>query len=328
MSKRFLAICLSIVAAIVLLAVFVPSCAPTEEEGTIIVQATNCSAPYQGPVQYTLTGAGSPINGNSVPATHSGVKTGSWSCSNVIPPAGTFLKSITPSATQTVSGNGTITFTLNFELEQDAGINCIGWTWNGTPVGQPGSPSYYIEDAKVCNWIDVHFLQWVLGCQYYNVTVNETSWLNITQTGGPAPATIVVVNDPCALNKTPLEQVALPVKASQVRTFNGTPVEVGMNTTLIPGVPTLLDVHTQWQLFKEIDYEKSINWLGISKLIEPVEPHPCVLFELVFPVPGQYLFTLVASAEVALVDDVDVNPANNNATCPPLYLTVNVPPGG
>jgi hypothetical protein len=319
LSKRFLAICLSVVAAIVLLAVFVPSCAPPAEQGTIIVQATNCSAPYQGPVQYTLTGAGSPINGNSVPATHSGVSSGSWSCGNVVPPAGTFLQSITPNQQQTLSANGTITFTLNFEKDQDAGIECLNWTVDGK-VNQYPEP-----ELVPCQILDVHFLQWVLGCQGYNVTLNETSWLNITQTGGPGPVQIWVVNASCAVNKT-VEQGEPLSPVFQVPSINGTPVEVGMNTTLILGVPTLLDVHTQWQLVKETDYTKSINWFGISKA-PFVEPHPCVLFELVFPAAGQYLFTLQASAEVALVGDVDVNPQNNNATCPPLNIQVTVGPG-
>ena len=319
MSKRFLAICLSLVAAIVLLAVFVPSCAPPEEQqGTIIVQATNCSAPYQGPVQYTLTGAGSPINGNSVPATHSGVNSGSWSCGNVVPPAGTFLKSITPNQQQTLSGGGNITFTLNFEEKQDAGIDCIGWTW----MGQPWQMSEMIVEP--CNWVDVHFLQWVLGCPGYNVTLNETSWLNITQTAGPPGVMIFVVNDPCAVNKT-VEQGEPLKPVFQVPSINGTPVEVGMNITLIPGVPTLLDVGTQWQLVKQTDYIKSINWLGISVVPLYPPPHPCVLFELVLPAPAGYTFTVQASAQVALVGDVDANPANNNATCPPLTLTV-LPP--
>jgi hypothetical protein len=318
LSKRFLAICLSVVAAIVLLAVFVPGCTPPEEQGTIIVQATNCSAPYQGAVQYTLTGAGSPINGNSVPATHSGVNSGSWSCGNVIPPAGTFLQSITPNQQQTLSGGGNITFTLNFEEKQDAGIECLYWTVDGE------ENIYPLPELIPCQILDVHFLQWVLGCPGYNVTLNETSWLNITQTAGPGPVQIWVVNASCAVNKT-VEQGEPLSPVFQVPSINGTPVEVGMNTTLIPLIPTLLDVHTQWQLVKETDYIKSINWFGISKS-EPL-PHPCVLFELVFPAAGQYFFTLQASAQVALVNDVDANPQNNNVTCPPLNIQVTVGPG-
>jgi len=318
LSKRFLAICLSVVVAIVLLVVFVPSYAPTEEQGTIIVQATNCSAIYQGAVQYTLSGAGSPINDNSVPAAHNSVNSGSWSCSNVIAPPGTFLQSIIPNQQQTLPGGGNITFTLNFEKDQDAGIECLGWTCNGTPWPLP------TLEVNPCSTIDVHFLQWVLGCPGYNVTLNETSWLNITQTAGPGPVQIWVVNASCAVNKT-VEQGEPLSPVFQVPSINGTPVDVGMNTTLSLGVPTLLDVETQWQLVKCLNYTKSINWFGVSVGV-PV-PHPCVLFELVFPAAGQYLFTLQAGAQVALVNDVDVNPQNNNVTCPPLNIQVTVGPG-
>jgi hypothetical protein len=319
LSKRFLAICLSVVAAIVLLAVFVPSCTPAEEQGTIYVNATNCSAIYQGAVQYTLSGAGSPINGNSVPAAHNSVNSGSWSCSNVIAPPGTFLQSIIPNQQQTLSGGGNITFTLNFEKDQDAGIECLYWTVDGK------ENMYPVPELIPCQILDVHFLQWVLGCPGYNVTLNETSWLNITQTGGPGPVQIWVVNASCAVNKT-VEQGEPLSPVFQVPSINGTPVDVGMSTNLSLGVPTLLDVHTQWQLVKETDYTKSINWFGISKT-PFVEPHPCVLFELVFPAAGQYLFTLQAGAQVALVNDVDVNPQNNNVTCPPLNIQVTVGPG-
>jgi hypothetical protein len=250
------------------------------------------------------------------------VATGTWTCAYVSggPGGAYFLKSITPLATQSVSGGGKTTFTLDFELNQDAAIQWITWTVNGVPyVG-----SQY--EAVPCQIIDVHFLQWVLGCTGYNVTLNETSLLNITQTAGPAPATIFVLNDDCALNKTPIPQGLAPVKKSQVPSLNGTPVQRGANTTLTPLVATQLDVKTVWQLVKCLNYTKAINWFGISKapfdLQQP--PHSCVLFELVVPMPGIYTFTLVASADVALVDDVDVNPANNHAMGPVLILTVNV----
>jgi hypothetical protein len=59
-------------------------------------------------------------------------------------------------------------------------------------------------------------------------------------------------------------------------------------------------------------------------MFEENGPHPCVLFELVVPGPGVYVFTLIASAEVELVDDEDVNMDNNEATSPPVGLVVHV----
>jgi hypothetical protein len=321
LSKRFLAICLSVVVAIVLLAVFVPSCAPPTTTATIEVKATLCGNSWQGALNYTLTGPGI-INGIDVPTIHSDAAPGIWNCIYVSGgPPNAFLVDITPLANQALNEGGKITFTLNFEKDQDAGIECLNWTVDGK-VNQYPEP-----ELVPCQILDVHFLQWVLGCQGYNVTLNETSWLNITQTAGPGPVQIWVVNASCAVNKT-VEQGEPLSPVFQVPSINGTPVEVGMNTTLIPLIPTLLDVHTQWKLVKETDYTKSINWFGISKApFVPPGQHPCVLFELVFPAAGQYLFTLQAGAQVALVNDVDVNPQNNNVTCPPLNIQVNVGPG-
>ena len=325
MRKGFLAICLVLAVAIVLVAGLVPSCAPTT--GTIEVKATLCGVPWPtqgtGALNYTLTpGTGSPISGTSVPATHSRAAPGSWTCGSVSGgPAGAHLDSIKPSATQSVSAGGTITFTLDFELDQDAGIQWLWWTQDGL-VWQSST-----LETVPCHIIDAHFKQWVDGCPGYNVTMNETSWLMINYVAGPAPVQFYVANDPCAVNKTPTPQGLPPVKKSQVPSFGGKSVEGGwLSDPIIPGgPPILLDVETAWQLVKCLNYTKSINWFGISKLVEPpVVPHPCVLFELLLPPGLGYQFQLVASAMVELVDDVDVNPANNSTTSPPLTLWVNV----
>jgi hypothetical protein len=327
MRKRLIPIYSVLVVAIVLLAAVCPSCGGGGggAKGTINVQATLCGANWTGPVNYSLTPAsGSPKSGTSVNDSFT-VATGSWNCTyNSGGPSGAFLVDITPSSPQTVSENGTVTFTLNFELNQDAAIQFLTWTWNGTPVGSPNGTSY-VENAVVCNWIDVHFQQWVMGCENYSVTLNETDWLSINYTGGPGPVQIFVVNDDCALNKTPEPSQ----KVFQVPSINNVTADVGGNITLNPGMISELDVHTQWQLVKNLTYTKSINWFGISKApFNPLEPpHKCVLYELVFPAPGPYTFTLKASASVALVDDTDVNPANNDAVSKLLYLAVNVPPG-
>jgi hypothetical protein len=294
---------------------------PPEETCTIEVKATLCDIPWQGAMSYTLTPvSGSVITGNSVPASFT-VDCGSWTCAYVSGfPAGSYLDSITPSATQSVSGGSTITFTLNFELNQDAWIKLLPLTWtvNGIPI----QGEYY--EAAVCNIIDVHFQQGVDGCPQRLVAVNETSLLNINYLQGPGPVQILVVNDICAVNKTPEP----PHKWNQVPSFGGQPVEEGwLSGPQIPGgPPILLDVETAWQLVKETDYTKSINWFGISRApFEPGMQHPCVLFELVLPGPGQYTFTLFASADVELVDNDDVNGDNNHAMSPPLNLTVVVP---
>jgi hypothetical protein len=285
----------------------------------IEVKATLCGVDWTGNVSYTLTpGSGSPINGTNVSATFS-VDCGNWTCAYVSGgPSGAYLESITPSATQTVSEGGNITFTLNFELNQDAAIHFLNWTISG----QPFMGSQY--EAVPCQIIDAHFLQRVDGCVGYSVTVNETSWLSITQVPSQLPAaTIVVVNDDCAVNKTP----ASLQKVFQVPSVDNITRQKGYNITLTMGSPTTLDVETQWQLVKGTNYTKAINWFGISKAVQQGEQpvHPCVLFELVVPaVAGQYQFILQCSASVALPNDKDVNPGNDSTTSPPLMLTVNV----
>jgi hypothetical protein len=315
MRKRFVAIYAVLVVALILLAAFVPSCTPTT--GNIVVQVTRCGSPWQGAVNYTLTGPGSAINGTSVQSTHNGLATGNWICAYVSGgPAGAYLVGITPSTSQALTGGGTITFTLVFELNQDAAIQWLTWTLNGVPSQQS------TLEVGPCNITDVRFQQWVNGCTGYNVTLNETDWLTITANqANPGPVWIYVVNADCALNKT-----ANAVKKSQVPSINNATASVGANLTLDKGMTGMLDVHTVWQLVKGTNYTKSINWLGISKPpFEPLQPtHPCVLFELV-AMPGFYQFTLVASAHVDLVGSTDVTPGNNDAVSSLLTLNVLVP---
>jgi hypothetical protein len=330
MRKGFLAICSVLLVLIISIALLVPSCAPTT--GTIEVKATLCGVAWQGAVNYTLTPAsGSAFTGNIVPKTFT-VAPGTWTCGSVVGgPAGAFLNSIKPSASQSLVAGGTITFTLDFELNQDAAIvlPLLPWTVNGIPIQ---GPPYYYELGAVCNTIDVHFLQWVNGCPGYNVTLNETSKLYIHYdgyVGGPPnpPVTLHVVNADCAVNKTLQGQGLLPVKKSQVASFKGIPVHPGMEDIPLNFCDdsAYLDVETQWQLVKCLNYTKSINWFGIS-LFMPSPGHECVLFELVLSAPGTYHFTLHAEAELKLVDDVDVNPGNNKVVSLPLSLTVVVPP--
>ena len=312
MRKGFLAICLVLV---VLLAALAPSCGPTT--GTIVVKATSCGVPWQGAVNYTLTPTtGAPVSGTTVPFTHSGVAASTWTCAYVSggPGGAYFLNN--PSAGQSLIAGGTITFTFDFELKQDAAIQWLTWTQDGQVL-----PTSELETMP-CHIIDAHFKQWVKGCDGYNVTMNETSVLMIQMLAGPAPAMVVVVDDWCAVNKTPAPRQ----KVSQVPSINHQPVIKGANTTLLPGgPPATLDVNTQWQLVKGTNYTKAINWFGISKIVIEPLAHPCVLFELVLPMPGQYTFQLQTSAEVALVGDTDVNPANNSTMSTPLLLTVIVP---
>jgi len=325
--KKIFSIWSVLLILIVSIAVVVPGCNGTT--GTIEVKATLCGDPWTGDVEYTLTlpGATAPtiIDGTSVNATHSGVECGNWTCEYVSGGPDAYLVDITPPSPQEVTSGGTITFTLNFEKNQDAGIEWLTWTIDGVPIEEYQEAYYepgyaWYAEVSPCQIIDAHFTQWVNGCEGRVVSVNETSWLKITQIGEPAPATVFVIDDWCALNKTP-EPIE---KVSQVPSFYGDPVEKGAFIVLTPEEPVDLDVVTLWDLEKCLNYTKSINWLGIS-LGVPEPGHDCVLFELVVPGLGDYTFTLVASAEVELVDDEDVDVGNNDAESLPLILTVSVP---
>jgi len=317
--KRLIPMYSILAIAIVLLAAFVPSCGGTTT-GTIDVKATLCGIPWQGAVNYTLTPTGgSATNGTAVPTTHSSMTATTWTCAYVSGgPAGAFLNGIQPSASQSLVAGGTITFTFDFELNQDAAIKFVVWSVDGEPQNQQPT----MIETMPCHIIDAHFKQWVKGCEGYNVTMNETSVLNIVQTAGPPGVVVYVVDDWCAVNKTPDPQH----KVSQVPSFDGVPTEKGKNVTLELGLPTVLDVKTVWNLVKGVNYTKAINWFGISfGMIEP-GAHPCVLFELVLPIPAaQYTFTIFTGAEVGIIGDTDVDPENNHDTSAPIQLVVNVP---
>jgi len=342
MRKGVFTICSVLLVLVVSLAVLFPGCDGGGGQGTIKVSATLCGTEWEGNLTYRLFCDGEDdIYGDGVPGSHA-VAPGNWFIEILsIPLSDVFLEGINPPLSWTVESDmGPLEGELLLEREQDACIVFTNWTIDGVPLQ---SYNYSVEPCQV---IDVHFLQGVVGCSAYNVTLNETSWLSITQTGGPWPATIVVVNATCAVNKTPMltepgeiEMSICPellvgppppvkVKLAQVPSINNLTVQVGSNMTLVLNETMLLDVHTQWQLAKCALYEKSINWLGISKASSFPPGHPCVLFELVFPAPGPYKFTLQAFANVALVNATDVDPTYDWAMSPPLYLTVNVGPGG
>lgn len=315
MRKRLVAIYSVLVVAIVLLAVLFPSCTGAGK-GTIEVKATLCGDPWPtqgaGAVNYTLTltGGPSPINGTEVPDSFT-VATGTWACEYVSGgPDGVYCANITPSS-QTVSEGETKTFTLNFELEQDASIEFVSWTIDGQFVA-PNKPEefYWVSEGSI---IGVCYQQLVTGCQGKVVKVKEDSglWTHYVD-GVPAGGTLRVDNDICAVNKTP-EPVE---KVSQVASFNGTPVEPGTDHILWRCEPRLLGVETVWLLEKCTNYTNTINWLRYAG------GESCALFELLPMGWGIFEFTLDSYASVELVGDEDVDPGNNYAESPPLYIRV------
>ena len=345
MRKGFFGICLSLVIAIVLIGVFVPGCDP-ETKGSIGVHATLCGSPWpqegSGFVEFTLTPAsGSPINGHALGIWAYLIEPGTWTCSHVSGgPAGAYLDSITPSATQSVSAGEITNFTMNFELEQDAWIRFETWTIDGVPIAEwQGGDTYYDGEERCwyawvahCNVIDVHYTQYVDGCEGYEVTLNETDELSIHYLEAdpiepPVPEVfeVRVLNDSCAVNKTAEPEGPDAEKLGQVPSYEGGPVKEG-EQYVIPFCQNItLDVETSWQLEKCLNYTKSINWLHIGECYDP----PCgwcSVFDLLSPKPGVYVFELRSHASVELVDDVDVNPHNNSTgSSTPLKLIVLFP---
>ena len=332
MRKKIISIWSVLLVLVISLAVLVPGCDGGPCIGEIEVKATLCDAPWEGNVTYTLTGPGAiaaPITGTNVSALFDNVECGNWTCEYVSGgPDGAFLESITPSPTQEVTNGEIITFTLNFEEDQDASIEFITWTIDGVPIeeweGMWGyqDGAYGVVMGEASHIIGVHYAQRVDGCQGKEVAVNETSEFKIAFMGGLGQYTdplIHVANNWCAVVKEP-EPIE---KVSQKPSVNGEPVEY---CTVVPlplnplGQNVTLDVETIWTLEKPIDYIKTIDWLHIGEC-EPQTPC-CVLFELLVEVGSGSLiqFDMVSCAEVELMDDVDVNPENNHACSPPLSL--------
>jgi hypothetical protein len=323
MGKKIIAMCSTLLVLLVSIAVLLPSCASTDTDrdtGFIVVEADLCGDDWEGAVNYTLTAGNKIITGDNVPYAFNG-ELDTWTCAHISgSPAGAHLESITPSPVQSVSKDALTTFTLNFELGQDAGIEFAGWTIDGTPAAYDEESGWHaIILPYDLHTIEAHFIQWVGGCPETVVAVNETSWLQITQTEGPVPIEVKVENDSCAVIKEAPPGGLPAVKKSQVPSSNGEPIEPPEEFYL-PEEPALLDLETSWELEKCLNYTQSISWIGFS--LFGFFDYPCVLFNLRLPQDCWYTFTLVASAEVALVDDEDVNPNNNYVEGLPLTLLV------
>jgi len=88
------------------------------DTGTVTVNATLDGSPWMGAAVFTLTGQSS-ISGTSVPLTTPNAPVGTYTLAYASggPPSASFV-SITPSATQTLTAGGTITYTINFATKK------------------------------------------------------------------------------------------------------------------------------------------------------------------------------------------------------------------
>jgi len=109
-----------------------PGPTPPPTAGTIVVNSTLEGSPWSGRVNYVITGPEAQ-SGSSAPQTFSNLAEGTYSLTySSGGPGGATLVSITPSPTQTLSTDGTITFTLNFDMQPTSSI-VVSATLDGSP---------------------------------------------------------------------------------------------------------------------------------------------------------------------------------------------------
>ena len=118
---------------------------PPPTTGTIAVNATLDGSSWSGSVNYNITGPKAD-SGSSVPQTFSILPTGFYTVSySSGGPAGATLADITPSATQSLPTDATITFTLNFQTKPVSTIR-VSATLDGSPWS--GLVNYNIYGPK------------------------------------------------------------------------------------------------------------------------------------------------------------------------------------
>ncbi|UCD21933.1 MAG: hypothetical protein JSW22_07930 [Chloroflexota bacterium] len=322
MKRKIFSIWSIVLVLVVSLAVLVPGCEGEGQTttGTIDVAATLDGSPWAGSVSYTLTpDSGSPVNGASVPGSHT-EEAGNWTCGYVSggPPGADFV-GITPSASQELSAGGTIGFTLNFETPPpppDASVVFKTWTINGMPV----DPAHGPFPVGPGDWIDVEFEEHVSGGQEGEVvTVHQTSWLfvhNWGYEGDPGPSIwLHVVNAPGAVSMDPPAED----KSNQQCTLDGIPVNPCDEIELPYCEEIALDMEVDWDLKICTNYTKTINWIGFDGGVPMTLANGAeVLFDVTLIDPFQCL-TLIAQACVQV--DGDENHDNDcTELSPPLDI--------
>jgi hypothetical protein len=316
------------------LAVFVPGCNGTPPTtGTIEVNATLDGSPWPssgtGAVEYTLTLAGgSPTSGSEVPKTFTGMDAGDWTCAYVSGGPGTFVN-ITQAETQNLAGEGTITFTLNFQsVEVDVSITFVTWSINGTPVPPtPGGPGtfWWVDQDTV---VDAHYNVNVGGNNTGKpVTVHETMTIMVHNVGpegfgdpGTPPIVWHVVNGLGAVQTDPPLTVS-----NQVATHNGNPVPACTNINLPWCDPVHLDAECDVETEVGATFTKKVNWVrnpqGVN--ITPLALWDDCIFEI-DTIQAWTVFTMVTNAcEEVGEGFVDTEPSNDCcADSPMIYIGV------
>ncbi len=321
--KKIFSIWSVLLVLVVSLAVLVPGCTPTT--GTIEVDATLDGSPWTGAVNYTLTGPGATaptiIDGDTVPDSFTG-DPGSWTCAYVAGGPGTFVD-ITPSPTQSVTAGGAINFTLNFVTPVaptlvDAYVTFDSWSINGTPIPTPPPGiTVWVSPGTI---IDATYKEHVSGEEEGAVvTVHQTSWLTIHNTGAEGSGEgesmwLHCVNGDGAVTMDPPAESS----ANQQCTVEGNPVEPCDEIELKVCIPVNLDMEIDWELKICTDYTKTINWIGY--------PSPTdILFDVTVVVPF-HTVTLVSWACVEVGEGFEDTNPDNDCCDPSPMITIGFLP--
>jgi len=325
MRKGLFAICSVLLVLVVSIAALGPGCTPTT--GTIEVKATLDGSPWTGAVSYTLTGPGAAaptvINGSSVPGSHS-ADAGNWTCAYVSGGPGAFV-GITTSPTQSVTAGGTIGFTLNFvtPTEVDAYVTFDSWSINGTPV--PGGATYWVGPGTI---IDATYKEGVTGNNTGQpVTVHETSWLTVHNTGtdgmGEGPViTLHVVNGLGAVKTDPPSDVS-----NQQATVEGVPKPICAKVDLPACTEVHLDAEADLEQEVGTAYTKTINWMRVPAGVVILVDDGAVVFD-VESIGAWETFTLVSYACVEVGEGFeDTDPSNDCCVASSMITIGFVPPG-
>lgn len=361
MKKRFFSICSVLIAAILLVAV-VPGCDGVTEEATINVNATLCGEVYTGAMAYTLSATGEDDqNGTMAGGTHT-VAPGEWTIEVTFGPAGATVLGCDPSFTETVAADATLTFTVEFEAGQDAWVQFDTWLINGEPVDSFNfnfeQPNVHVVVTGVNATIGARWIQGVNGCEGVDVTVNETASfimgvLNMLEPEPLPPllCALHVANNLCAVEKT-AEPPAVDAVRNGGQVFSAylpeltplpgcTPIDpyylVATNQSQAAALnltyALVVEENQMWDLKKEVDYTKIVNWMNVGLDIAPATEE-CVMFSMNFPAfttpwaPMGVVCVFLAYNKVELVGDTDVNPANNEAPAGaiPVPLIISIIP--
>lgn len=272
MRRKILSIWSILLVLIISLAVLVPGC---EEVGTIYIHAILDGSPWEGSLEYELSGLGRPVTGSFVDSHHA-ADAGNWTCAYVSGgPVGANFIMITPSASRELSAGGTISFTLNFATPPpppsppspagNVSLVFKTWTINGIPIDPAQSPF----PVGPGDWISGEFEEYVSGDQEGElVTVHQMSGILCINLGGNLSEDSIwfqVGNSSDSVTMDPSAEG----KANQQTMVERNPLYPGQQVQLAyddtGAFEVEFGVEVDWELRTCINYTKTINFIGFGE---------------------------------------------------------------